>query len=292
MIDYTARWLLAHLPETPRATLVHGDFRNGNLMVTADGIVAVLDWEIAHLGDPMRDLGWLCTNSWRFGQRELPVGGVGSYADLFAGYAAITGIPVDPAHVRFWEVFGSFWWAVGCLQMAEHYRQGRDATVERPAIGRRSSECQIDCVNLLIPGPAELVAAAADELDSALPRTEELLASARDFLRDEVVAHTEKRVAFLARVAANALDIARREIKIGPEAQRRELARLRELVGASEDLEVGRWRLIERIRQRTIDLDDPAFEYHLRSTVLNQALIDQPTYSGCVAALALCGKTT
>ena len=156
MIDYTARWLLENLPESHRKTLVHNDFRNGNFMVNTDGVVAVLDWEIAHIGDPMRDLGWICTSSWRFGG-DGPVGGFGTREDLFAGYASITGEPVDPDHVRFWEVFGSFWWAVGCLGMAEHYRSGPDKTVERPAIGRRTSECQVDCVNLLIPGSVSLV---------------------------------------------------------------------------------------------------------------------------------------
>ena len=66
MIDFTARWLLEHLPKDPTRCLVHNDFRNGNLMVDQQGIKAVLDWEIAHVGAPMRDLGWLCTRSWRF----------------------------------------------------------------------------------------------------------------------------------------------------------------------------------------------------------------------------------
>jgi len=79
MIDFTARWLLDNLPDSDRVALVHNDFRNGNLMVRpGEGIVAVLDWEVASLGDPMRDLGWICTNSWRFGVTELPVGGFGT----------------------------------------------------------------------------------------------------------------------------------------------------------------------------------------------------------------------
>ncbi|MFP6773205.1 MAG: phosphotransferase family protein, partial [Alphaproteobacteria bacterium] len=142
MIDYTARWLLDNLPGdmnlAPVHTLVHNDFRNGNLMIGPDGVVAVLDWEVAHIGDPMRDLGWICTNSWRFGS-DLPVGGFGTYDDLFAGYQSISGQAVDRERVKFWEVFGSFWWAIGCLSMAEHYRTGPDNTVERPAIGRRTS---------------------------------------------------------------------------------------------------------------------------------------------------------
>ena len=88
MIDFTARWLLAHLPRDPRRTLVHNDFRNGNLIVSPRGVDAVLDWELAHVGDPMRDLGWIQTNSWRYGRRELPVGGFGSAEDLYRGRCA------------------------------------------------------------------------------------------------------------------------------------------------------------------------------------------------------------
>ena len=165
MIDFTARWLGENMVTEFSPTLVHNDFRNGNLMVSpTQGLIAVLDWESVHIGDPMRDLGWICTNSWRFGRRDLPVGGFGTYEDLVAGYEAEAGAKVDPERVRYWEVFGSFWWAVGCLSMAEHYRTGPDATVERPAIGRRSSECQVDCVNLLIPGPVELLPAAQQVL--------------------------------------------------------------------------------------------------------------------------------
>ena len=87
MIDFAGRWLMDHLPSDYESTLVHNDFRNGNFMVNDQGINAVLDWEIAHIGDPMRDLGWICTNSWRFGETDLPVGGFGEYSDLFAGYS-------------------------------------------------------------------------------------------------------------------------------------------------------------------------------------------------------------
>ena len=63
-------------------------------MLSSTGIVAVLDWEVAHIGDPMRDLGWICTNSWRFGQ-EPPVGGFGEYEDLFRGYEEESGSKVN-----------------------------------------------------------------------------------------------------------------------------------------------------------------------------------------------------
>jgi aminoglycoside phosphotransferase (APT) family kinase protein len=287
MIDFTARWLMEHLP-TPRAlTLVHNDFRNGNLMVSAAaGIVAVLDWELAHVGDPMRDLGWLCTNSWRFGRSELPVGGFGTREDLFRGYAAVSGEPVDPERVRFWEVFGSFWWSVACLGMAEQYRTGPDRSVERAAIGRRTSECQVDCVNLLIPGPLEPPEpeAAVSSLD--LPRLDELVASVRDHLRDDVLPQTRGRTRFLARVAANSLEIALRELAAGGARHERELARLRRLLGGDGELLPLRQELARRLREGSLSLDAPGLADHLRQAAVAQVAIDQPTYSGLRTALA------
>ena len=286
MIDFAARWLLEHLPENPRMALVHNDFRNGNFMVNPDGIVAVLDWEVAHIGDPMRDLGWICTNSWRFGNAAKPVGGFGEYADLFRGYEDESGIAVDPAQVKFWEVFGSFWWAIGCLGMAEHYRVGPDQTVERPGIGRRSSECQVDCANLLIPGPVGLVEPRDLAASDDMPRIDELLISVRDFLRDDVMAATQGRLNFLSRVASNSLDIVLRELERGEACRAGELARLRALFGSGDDLSTLRWRLTHGLRDGSIPLDMPGLAEHLRITVVNQLAIDQPKYPALQTALA------
>ncbi len=279
MIDYTARWLMDNLPENFTPQLVHNDFRNGNFMVTADEIVAVLDWEVAHIGDPMRDLGWICVNSWRFGS-ELPVGGFGEYEDLFRGYSEVSGEAVDPAAVKYWEVFGSFWWAVGCLGFAEHYRTGPDKTVERPAVGRRSSECQVDCVNLLIPGEVELVQPETGPGDLDMPRADELLISVRDFLRTDVMSTTSGRTNFLARVASNSLDIVLREWQLGAIGKQLEHERLQSFYDSPASLKELRWRLVNELRDGSQALDDPALQSHLRHTVVNQIAIDQPKYTG------------
>lgn len=286
MIDFTARWLLDHLPRDFAPTLVHNDFRNGNIMVSRDGVVAVLDWEIAHIGDPMRDLGWICTNSWRYGRSDLPVGGFGTSADLFRGYERVSGRTVDPAHVRFWEIFGSFWWACSSLGMAEHYRTGPDRTVERPAIGRRSSECQVDCVNLLIPGPVELVASGTSMPSLDMPGTDELVRSVRDYLRDDVMKATQGRTQFLARVAGNSLDIVLRDLSVGDAHRMRQAERLRALLGEEGDLETLRRSLVLGLRENRIALDHPGLAEYLREAVVNQTAIDQPTYSGLKTALA------
>jgi len=286
MIDYTGRWLLDNMPDVQQYTLVHNDFRNGNIMMSPEtGITAVLDWELAHIGDPMRDLGWLCCNSWRFGVTELPVGGFGLREQLFAGYQAASGHRVDPAHVKFWEVFGSFWWAVGCLGMAEHYRNGPDASVERPAIGRRSSECQVDCVNLLIPGPVDLPTGEALSLSATMPSSAELLESVRDFMRTEVMAETTGRTQFLSRVAANSLDIVLRELQLGRDHQRRELAGLQQLLGSQGSLEALREQLALALRDGDMALDQTGLAQFLRDSVVGQIAIDQPKYSGFRSAL-------
>lgn len=284
MIDYVARWLMENLPAQHEMALVHNDFRNGNFLLSADGIVAVLDWEVAHIGDPMRDLGWICTNSWRFGVSD-PVGGFGQYEDLFKGYEDESGKRVNPEHVKFWEVFGSFWWSVGSLGMAEHFRSGPDKTVERPAIGRRTSECQVDCVNLLIPGPVEMVEESPGFSSVDMPRTDELLVSVRDFLRNDVMEETTGRINFLSRVAANSLDIVLRELSLGWIHQARELDRLQTLFQSNEDLDALRKQLVLGLRNKKISLDNEALQSHLRQTVVNQIAIDQPKYSGLKTAL-------
>lgn len=146
------RWLRDHDPgPSERVTLVHGDFRHGNLMIGPDGVRAVLDWELAHLGDPMEDLGWICVNSWRFGVIDKPVGGFGAYDELFSGYEAACGFKVDAARVKFWEVMGTLRWGVMCVGMMQRFRLGPDHSMERAMIGRRSSETEIDLLRLLAP---------------------------------------------------------------------------------------------------------------------------------------------
>ncbi len=137
------RWLEAHRPPTTRRTLVHGDFRLGNVMVGPDGLRAVLDWELAHLGDPMEDLGWLCVKAWRFGS-ALPAGGVGTYEQLISAYEAASGLTLDPEVVRWWEVLGTLKWGIMCIGQAMAHTSGVARSHELAAIGRRVCENEHD----------------------------------------------------------------------------------------------------------------------------------------------------
>jgi aminoglycoside phosphotransferase (APT) family kinase protein len=137
------KWLDEHAPPPCAPTLVHGDFRLGNVMIGDDGLRAVLDWELAHVGDPMEDLGWLCVKAWRFGSL-LPVAGVGSYEQLIDAYEAASGTTVDPEVVRWWEVLGTLKWGIMCIGQANAHVSGVARSHELAAIGRRVCENEHD----------------------------------------------------------------------------------------------------------------------------------------------------
>lgn len=141
--DLAIKWLRETRPQTGRKAVVHGDFRNGNLIVGPEGVRSVLDWELTHIGDPIEDLGWLCANAWRFGG-DLPVGGFGTYDDLIAGYESVSGETVDRASLNWWEAAANLSWGVICIAQANTHRSGAVRSVELAAIGRRVCETEWD----------------------------------------------------------------------------------------------------------------------------------------------------
>ena len=142
------RWLDTNRPPPTRTAIIHGDFRNGNLIVGPDGVRAVLDWELAHLGDPLEDLGWLCVKAWRFGMAP-PVGGFGEYDDLIGAYEDAGGEHVDRDALRWWEVLGTLKWGIMCIMQAATHTSGAVRSVELAAIGRRVCEQEWDLLLLL-----------------------------------------------------------------------------------------------------------------------------------------------
>ncbi|GII03442.1 phosphotransferase family protein [Planobispora takensis] len=148
VFELALRRLADSRPPGGRTTVVHGDFRNGNLIVGPDGVRAVLDWELAHAGDPVEDLGWLCVKSWRFGS-PLPVGGFGGYDELLDAYEKAGGHRVDPGALRWWETFGVLKWGIICVMQAMRHLDGGARSVELAAIGRRVCETEWDLLRLL-----------------------------------------------------------------------------------------------------------------------------------------------
>ncbi|WP_372618304.1 phosphotransferase family protein [Falsiroseomonas sp.] len=124
--------------------LTHNDFRAGNLMLDASGITAVLDWEFAAWGDPAADLGWLCAKCWRFGNVAQEAGGLGPRAALYAGYAAESGVHVEDARVRWWELLAHIRWAVIAADQAQRHISGEERSLELALTGHIVPELEWD----------------------------------------------------------------------------------------------------------------------------------------------------
>jgi aminoglycoside phosphotransferase (APT) family kinase protein len=143
------RWLereAAVVP--PRLAFTHGDLRNGNIIVDASGLRAVLDWEGAHLGDPMEDLAWICLRTWRFGSDALEVGGFAKRPVLVEAYTRAGG----EFHLRafhWWKVLGTLRWGIGLARQAIGHMDGSVPSIVMAASGRRVAELEFDLLTLL-----------------------------------------------------------------------------------------------------------------------------------------------
>ena len=148
VLDLAERWLRERLPPAGRESLVHGDYRVGNVMFDEQGVVAILDWELAHVGDPAEDLGWLCTKAWRFGSDE-PGGGLGSRESLLEAYEKGGGRPVTLDTLRFWEALGSFKVALVFIRQAHVHLSGAMPSLELASLGRRTAEAEEALVEIM-----------------------------------------------------------------------------------------------------------------------------------------------
>lgn len=268
VLETAIRWLGEHAGPEPPARLVHGDFRNGNLIVDPqEGLRAVLDWELSHLGDPAEDIGWLTVGSWRFGVAERPVGGFGALVDFLEGYAAAGGRPPSREAIRFWRLLGSFRWAVMTRMLATRPSAGDTGSdLEREVIRTRLSECEVDILATMdgagVTRAARLRAAVAAWRESA---------------------PDPARAPFLARVADNAEAIAARDESLGPTARAEAAARVAALLGVEGDLDALNVSLAEAVRTGDVAYDDPRLLDHLRRTALAELAIDQPRYRHALA---------
>jgi aminoglycoside phosphotransferase (APT) family kinase protein len=121
-LAYVLAWLRANAPTNEHTVLVHGDFKPGNLLLHDDRVSAVLDWETAHLGDPHEDLGWV-TNPLRQGEHRIA--GAWEPQDLLDRWAETTGMTVDPAAVKWWQVLANVKLAVIVLTGSRAFVEGR-----------------------------------------------------------------------------------------------------------------------------------------------------------------------
>lgn len=125
VLEMAFSWLKRHTPPPPeRLALVHGDYRTGNFLYDDTGITAILDWEMAHAGDPIEDLGWLMIKSWRWAGDDR-VGGLCSRDEFIALYEQAGGVKVDRDALKFWEIFGNVKFATIFLTGTKSIIQGK-----------------------------------------------------------------------------------------------------------------------------------------------------------------------
>lgn len=274
-LELGLRWLDRHRPAASGTTLVHGDFRTGNLLITPDDVEAVLDWELCHLGDPLEDLGWFCARAWRFGT-DHPAGGFGSREELWAAYEAAGGRPVDPEAARWWEVYANLRWGVITITQASVHLLGISRSMELAAIGRRTAETEHDVLALLAPNvepPAPTAVEAPTGAPHDRPTASELADAVREWLLGELTEGTEGRLRFHARVAANAVAVLQRELVAGPSHAAAHRARL-DALGFDDDASLAR-------AVRAGELDDRFEEAHraIWSAVVDKLEVSNPGYA-------------
>jgi len=149
-LELALSWLRAHAPQQSEVTLVHGDFRVGNFMVTDGGLEALLDWEFARWGTPAEDLSWISLRDWRFGKLDLPVGGFSSRTPFYAAYERHSGRKLDRQELHYWEVLGNVRWAVGSLYQGRRYADG-ERDIELIAVAHRATEMEYEALRLIAP---------------------------------------------------------------------------------------------------------------------------------------------
>jgi aminoglycoside phosphotransferase (APT) family kinase protein len=137
-----------HTPAPVPPVLNHNDFRTGNIMLDASGVTAVLDWEFAAWGDPAADLGWFCAKCWRFGNVAQEAGGIGPRAAFYAGYGAESGMRVDDARVRWWELMAHIRWAVIAGDQAMRHISGEERSLELALTGHIIPELEWEILQM------------------------------------------------------------------------------------------------------------------------------------------------
>lgn len=276
VFEYAFRWLADHRPEPSRPVIVHGDFRLGNVIVDESGLTSVLDWELAHVGDPHEDMGWLCVRAWRFGG-SFPVAGVGAYDEFFRAYESAGGFAPNPETVKWWETLGTLIWGIMCVTQATAHTSGAIRSVELAAIGRRVCEQEhdlLDCLGIAsLPAGSALTDAVASTAESlaGLPSAPDLSDALRQYLMNDVIGATTGRVQFHARVAANVVSILERELALGPTANHRYAQAVAKL-GVRNERD-----LSEAIRSGLLDGNGDLWLV-LRQTVDDRLSINNPKY--------------
>ncbi len=150
-LDYALAWLDTHAPATQQPTLVHGDYRTGNYMVRDHKLMAILDWELSHWGDPHEDIGWFCARCWRFGNdaTDQEAGGIAPRRAFYDGYNEAAQVKIDEAAIPYWEIMAAAKWAVLAVLQGDRFLTGGENSIELALTGLMAPEMEFDCLEAI-----------------------------------------------------------------------------------------------------------------------------------------------
>ncbi len=267
------KWMEDNCPDPVEPVLNHGDYRMGNILAEDGHLTGVLDWELAHFGDPHEDLAFGCMAVWRFARYDRAALGLGALEDYFAAYEAESGRTVDRQRFRYWLIHRTVWWAMGCLRCAKFWREGSDRMLERVVISRRTSEQELDLLMLLEEdAPEEERARPVRRYQNSAPNEGEasygeIAAAVSEWLatiKDKMEGHDRFQLA----VARNALSMVARDAEFIPE------------------LALNHWELCDEILEGTTTLKTPELLEKLRAWALLKLEADVPKYPALQAAIS------
>ena len=124
------RWLRNHPPPpAQKITVIHGDYRIGNILYSADGTVhGVLDWEMCHLGDPLEDITYGMNSLWSPAEPDK-VGTMISRERFLEIWRQESGLKAPPDAVRWWEVFTSIKSIAIWIDAGRKFKDGRNRDI-------------------------------------------------------------------------------------------------------------------------------------------------------------------
>ena len=267
------KWMEDNCPDPCAPVLNHGDYRMGNVLAADGHLTGVLDWELAHFGDPHEDLAFGCMAVWRFARYDRPALGLGSLEDYFSAYEAESGLTVDRERFRYWLIHRTVWWAMGCLKCAKVWRDGSDRMLERVVISRRTSEQELDLLMLLEEDAPEKERArpvwryqngAPNEGEASYGEIAVAVSEWLATIKDKMEGHDRFQLA----VARNALSMISRDDDFVSE------------------LALNHWELCDEILQGKTTLKTPELLEKLRAWALLKLESDVPKYPALVAAIS------
>jgi len=146
VIAYAVAWLKDNLVENDRVCLVHGDYRSGNYITRDNRIVAILDWELVHLGDPLSDIAYIL-GAWKSAPPHKWLSHLLPKEEFFERYEEASGIKIDFDKLHFYIMLFKFKALGLTLGAAGAFKTNRELNLKVGVFGMTQYFATFDIIN-------------------------------------------------------------------------------------------------------------------------------------------------